>query len=248
MVTPAEADPVSAARRALVTGGAVRVGRAISLALGRAGYAVAVHFHGAGDAAEEVVGELRAMGREAVALRADLSRPEEIRSLFERLRGEAGWAGLGLLVNNAATFPRARPGEVGPEAWDEVFAVNLRAPFFCAVEARRLMADGGCIVNIADVAAFEAWPAYVPYAATQAGLVSITRGLALAWAPEVRVNAVAPGTVLLPEGEEKEAAARRTALGRVGTPEDVADAVLYLAGASFVTGEVVRVDGGGHLR
>ncbi len=235
-------------RRALVTGGAVRVGRVIALALGRAGWDVAVHFHTSDEAAEETVGELREMGRRSVALGANLARPEEIRSLFDRLGREAhGWSELGLLVNNAAVFPRGRPEEVTPEAWDRAFAVNLRAPFFCAVEARRLMAGGASIVNIADVAAFQAWPSHVPYAATKAGLVSLTRGLARAWAPAVRVNAVAPGTVLLPEGEEEDEAAARTALGRVGSPEDVARAVLYLAEAAYVTGEVVRVDGGGHL-
>lgn len=234
-------------RRALVTGGAVRVGRAIALALGRAGWDVAVHFHTSDEAAERTVAELRSTGRQAASLRADLSQPEQIRSLFERLREAHGWSELGLLVNNAAVFPRGRPEEVTPEAWDRAFAVNLRAPFFCAVEARRLMAGGASIVNIADVAAFQAWPSHVPYAATKAGLVSLTRGLARAWAPAVRVNAVAPGTVLLPEGEEEDEAAARTALGRVGSPEDVARAVLYLAEAAYVTGEVVRVDGGGHL-
>lgn len=234
-------------KRALVTGGAVRVGRAITLALGREGWDVAVHYHSSAAEAEEAVAELRDLGRHALAVGADLADREAIRGLFERLRGEAGWAELDLLVNNAAIFPRARAEEVTAEAWDRTFAVNLRGPFFCAVEARKLLRAGGSIVNIADVAAFQAWPAYIAYAASQAALVSLTRGLARAWAPDLRVNAVAPGAVLLPEGESEEAAAARTALERVGSPEDVARAVLYLTEATYVTGEVLIVDGGGHL-
>ncbi len=260
------------APRALVTGGAVRVGRAIALALGRAGYSVALHYHASAEAAESAAAAIRdeavrAGPRDeaedadraepadrtepamALPLQADLSKPEEVRRLFQRI--EDAWGRLDLLVNNAAVFPRARPGEVRVADWDHVFAVNLRAPFLCAREAARLMGEaGGAIVNIADVAAFEAWPAYAPYAASKAGLVSLTRSLARAWAPRVRVNAVAPGAVLLPEGTDQEArraAAGRAALGRVGRPEDVARAVLYLAEAEYVTGDVLRVDGGAHL-
>lgn len=235
--------------RALVTGGAVRVGRSISLALGRAGYAVAVHHHSSDAAAVETADRLRDMGRRVLSLEADLGDPDQLTSLFDRLG--AAWGGIELLVNNAAIFPRGRPEEVDVESWDRVFAINARAPFLCARAAARLMGDGGgSIVNIADVAAFEAWPGHVPYAASKAALVSLTRGLALAWAPRVRVNAVAPGAVLLPEGTtdgERRAAAERAALGRVGNPEDVASAVVFLAGAGYVTGEVLRVDGGEHL-
>jgi len=236
-------------RRALVTGGAVRVGRAIALALGHAGYHVAVHYHGSREAADEVVETIRASGREAHALRADLSDPEAVPGLVEQAAERLG--GLHLLVNSAAIFPRGRPEEVTLESWDRVFALNARAPFLCAREAAARMAEGGSIVNIADVAAFEAWPAYAPYAASKAAIVSLTRSLALAWAPRLRVNAVAPGPVLLPPGsteEERSRAAANTALGRVGSPEDVAGAVLYLDAAEFVTGEIVRVDGGEHLR
>lgn len=235
-------------RRALVTGGAIRVGRAISLALGRAGWDVALHFHSSSGEAESLAAELREAGREVLLLPADLGRPEGVERLFDDLG--ARWERIDLLVNNAAIFPRGRPEEVDVETWDRVFALDVRAPFLCARRAAALMRDGGTIVNIADVAAFEGWPGYVAYAATQAALISLTRSLALAWAPGIRVNAVAPGAVLLPEdatGEERRGAARRSALGRVGRPEDVAGAVLYLAGADYVTGEVIRVDGGSHI-
>lgn len=232
--------------RALVTGGAVRVGRAVALGLARAGWDVGVHYHRSEEAAADAADRIRGLGRSAVAARADLRDVEAIPGLMERVAGELG--GLDLLVNSAAAFPRARPGEVTPGGWDETFALNARAPFFCAVEARRRMGpEGGSVVNVADAAADQAWPAHAPYAATKAALVSLTRSLAAAWAPKIRVNAVAPGAVLLPEDagrEERRHAARRTALGRTGDPRDVARAVLYLAGADFVTGEVLRVDGG----
>ncbi len=238
------------APRALVTGGAIRLGRAISLALGRAGWRVVVHYRSSEAEAREVARTLTAAGPGGAVLQADLSDPAAIEVLFERTRDLFG--GLDLLVNSAAVFPRQDPLEVTPEAWDDVFDVNLRAPFLCARAAARLMgAAGGCIVNLIDTGWDEAWPGYVPYVASKAGLASITRGLARAWAPAIRVNGVAPGPVLLPPGEDsagqRDAAARRTALRRIGSPEDVAGAVLYLAGARYVTGEILRVDGGQHL-
>lgn len=235
-------------KRALVTGGAVRVGRELSLALAHEGWDVAVHYHSSEAEAEATADCIRDMGRTAVALRADLREAERISPLMDRAAD--GLGGLELLVNNAAVFPRARPEQVTAAVWDDVFALNARAPFLCAVEARRHMQTGGSIVNVADVAAFEGWPSYAPYAASKAALVSLTRSLAVAWAPRVRVNAVAPGTVLPREdaGEaESERARRRSLLEASGRPRDVAEAVLYLAGADFVTGEVIRVDGGAHV-
>lgn len=235
--------------RALVTGGAVRVGRAIALGLARAGYDLIVHYHASAGAAEETADALRAAGARAETARADLTRPEEISRPFEA--AEAAFGGLDLLVNNAAIFPRVDPLEATAEDWDRVFALNARAAFLCSQEAGRRM-ERGAIVNIVDTGASQAWPAYVPYVASKAALASVTRGLAAAFAPRIRVNGVAPGPVLLPEGDDgeadREAAGRRTALGRVGSPEDVAQAVVYLAGADYVTGEILRVDGGQHLR
>jgi pteridine reductase len=211
---------------------------------------VVVHFRRSEAQAREVVDLLEDLGSASVALQADLSDPEEISRLIRDAESELG--GLDLLVNSAAVFPRHDPLTVSAEEWDSVFDLNLRAPFLCAREAAKLMKEsGGSIINLADTGADEAWPGYVPYVATKAGLVSITRGLARAFAPSIRVNAVAPGPVLLPSGEDspahRKAAGARTALGRVGTPEDVAEAVLYLAHARYVTGEIIRVDGGQHL-
>jgi pteridine reductase len=137
------------------------------------------------------------------------------------------------------------------EDWDAMFALNLRAPFFLSQAAARVMREGGSIVNIADLAAFETWRGYIPHAITKAGVVQMTRGLAHALAPKIRVNAVAPGPVLLPEGwtqEDADKLVSTTPLGRLGSPEDVAQAVLYLISAEYVTGETIIVDGGRHVR
>ncbi len=236
-------------RRALVTGAGVRVGRVIAETLVRSGYDVAAHFHSSAEGAEAVVEAARAAGGTGIALRADLADPA---AAAELVGGAAeGLGGLDLLVNSAAIFPRGRPEEVTLETWERVFAINVRAPFLCSRAAAERMTENGSIVNIADVAAFEGWATYAPYAATKAAVVSLTRSLALAWAPRIRVNAVAPGPVLLPPGSteaDRRRAVAHTVLGRLGTPGDVAQAVLYLDGAPFVTGEVVRVDGGEHLR
>ena len=237
-------------RRALVTGGAVRVGQAISLALGRAGYRVGVHYRTSQADAAATVRDLKRMGGQPHAFRADLSNPDEITQLFDEVDQRLG--GIDLLVNSAALFPKQEAADVSPEDWDRVFQINARAPFLCAQQAARRMHAGSSIINIADTGADEAWPGYVAYVATKAALVSLKQGLARSWAPYIRVNAVSPGPVLLPDAESSEAelmlAADRTVLGRVGTAEDVAQAVLYLDRAPYVTGEVLRIDGGHHLK
>ncbi|UCC73311.1 MAG: SDR family oxidoreductase [Gemmatimonadota bacterium] len=238
-------------RLALVTGSARRLGRAIATALAEAGCNIALHHHAAPAAALEAVGEIQRLGVDAVAFQADLSDLEEIRRLFAGL--DSAFGRLDILVNNAAIFERAPVLDISPAAWDRVLDLNLRAPFFCSQEAARLMARSGAgsIVNIADVAAFQAWPGYAHYCVSKAGLVMMTRVLARALAPEVRVNAVAPGPVLPPEdlaAAERRQLAEMTALKRLGAPADVARAVLFLVESSYITGETIVVDGGKLLR
>lgn len=235
---------------ALVTGGAHRVGRALALALAGAGMRVAFSYHGAAEEAAEVVRALSAEGRDARAFRADLREP----AVPERLVADvaSAFGQIDLLVNSAAVMLRTPVGEVTTDVWDSMFALNLRAPFFLAQAARPwLERTRGSIVNLADLAAFETWPAYVPHTISKAGVVQLTRALAHALAPSIRVNAVAPGAVLLPEGwseDSREHLVATTPLQRIGSPDDVADAVLYLARAEYVTGEVLVVDGGRHVR
>lgn len=235
---------------ALVTGGARRVGRAIALALAERGADIIVHYNSGAADAESTATAIRGHGVRAQTLHADLADVAMAQALPSR--AHATFGRLDIVINSAAMMLRTPVGEVTPQEWDTMFALNLRAPFFVAQAAAPLLrAQGGVIVNIADLAAYETWPAYVPHAITKAGVVQMTRGLARALAPEIRVNAVAPGAVLLPDAWQDDAATRlagTTPLGRLGSAADVAQAVVYLCEASYVTGEVIIVDGGRHIR
>jgi NAD(P)-dependent dehydrogenase (short-subunit alcohol dehydrogenase family) len=231
---------------ALVTGGAQRVGRALSLGLARAGADVVVHYHTSADEAIDTVAAIEALGRRAVAVRADLGDAEEA----ERpIRAAAELGRLDILVNSASLFERAPVEEITAEQWDRVLAVNLRAPFLLARAAAPLLREhgSGLIVNIADLSAFQAWPSFAHHAVSKAGLVHLTHVLARAFAPRIRVNAIAPGTVLPPadfDGEDYAGGSDRRVLDRAGSPEDVVDALLYLVRADFVTGQTIVADGG----
>jgi pteridine reductase len=239
-----------AGRVALVTGAGHRVGRALAVALGGRGMRVAVHYRGAAAGAAETCRLVEAAGGTAQRFQADLAESDAPAALVNLVAAHFG--SLDVLVNSAAVMERTPVDEVTPAAWDAMFAINLRAPFFAAQAAARAMGErGGAIVNIADLAAFETWPAYVPHGITKAGVVQMTRALARALAPRVRVNAIAPGVVLLPDAWDGGASDRlrsTTPLARHGSPDDVAHAMLYLLEADFVTGETILVDGGRHVR
>lgn len=234
-------------RVALVTGAARRLGRAIAGALADAGASIAIHHHSSPDHAAEAADELRAPGVRAEAFQADLRDTTEIERLFAEV--EAAFGRIDILVNNAARFERRPALEISVEEWDRVLNLNLRAPFFCAQRAARLMqaAGGGKILNIADVGAFQPWPGYAHHSISKAGLVMMTRVLARALAPDIQVNAIAPGPVMPQEDlspEERRELAEMTALKRLGTPDDVAKTVLFLVRSDYITGETVIVDGG----
>jgi pteridine reductase len=237
-------------RVALVTGAARRVGRAIAVALAGRGMRVAVHHHASPDEADEVVRELKAAGGEGWAVRADLRDAAAAEQLVRDTAAHFG--ALDVLVNSAAIMLRTPVDEVTVEQWDEIMALNLRAPFFCARAAAKVMGErGGAIVNIADLAGLEAWPAYVPHGISKAGVIHLTSALARTLAPHIRVNAVAPGAVLLPANwtpADQAHMEKTTPLGRIGSPADVAQAVLYLLEADYVTGDTLIVDGGRHIR
>ena len=250
MPLPPDAEDPLAGRVALVSGAGRRVGRAIALALGARGMQVVVHFNGSREGADETARLLTEAGGQAVVEQADLTSVDAAHDLIDRA---VAWRGtLTTLVNSAAIMLRTPVGETKTSDWDTMFAINVRAPYFLSQRAApALAASHGAIVNIADLAAFESWPAYVPHGMTKAAVVQMTRAMARALAPDVRVNAVAPGVVLLPEGwseEEAEHLRSTTPLRRLGSPEDVAQAVVFLLEAQYVTGEVVRVDGGRHIR
>jgi pteridine reductase len=235
---------------ALVTGGGRRVGRALALALARGGASVAVHYNESGTGAREVVDTIAKEKGRAEMFSADLTLPDAASRLIERVVSKFG--ALDVLVNSAAIMIRTPFGEVTADVWDRIFALNLRAPFFLAqAAAPHLRRSRGAIVNIADLAAFETWPGYIPHGLTKGGVVQMTRSLARVLAPDVRVNGIAPGAVLLPEDFSSEDALHlkeTTPLKREGTPDDVASAMLFLLDADYITGETIIVDGGRHIR
>lgn len=237
-------------RVALVTGGAHRVGRVLVLALARAGADIALHYHGSEEASKRTAEEVASMGRRVVRLRADLEDAGEAAALGGRAVDALGR--LDVLVNNAALFESAAFLDVEVEAWDRVLAVNTRAPFLLLqATARHLAASKGVAVNIADVSGLRPWPAFPHHSVSKAALVHLTKVAARSLAPDVRVNCIVPGTVLPPEDytdEQLRESEERTVLGRTGTPEEVADALLYLIGSEFTTGSVLVVDGGRMLK
>jgi pteridine reductase len=240
-----------AGKTALVTGAGIRVGRAIALTLAASGADVVVHYRSSKLPAEEVAGGIRALGRRAAALPADLSEPEECRRLVREAASALG--PLDLVVHSASNFLRARLEDTGAELWDSAMNVNARAGFLLVREAAPMLkARGGRVVLISDLLALAPVRHYAAHAVSKAAVEGLVRALAIELAPEVLVNGVAPGTVLAPEGttpEEVQTLARRTALKRSGDPEDVARTVLFLcAGPDFLTGQVIRVDGGQSLR
>jgi pteridine reductase len=235
---------------ALVTGAGVRVGRAIALALADAGMNVGVHYAHSSSEADDTVAEIRKRGRKSDSFAASLDRPGEAEKLMDSVVAKMGVPDV--LVNSAAIMQRTPLESVTPADWDATFAINSRAPFFASLAARRHMAErGGAIVNIADLAGLETWPAYIPHGLSKTVVVQMTKALAKTLAPSVRVNAVAPGVILLPEGWEAETGERlrrTTPLKRLGSVNDVVSAVIYLLEADYVTGETIVVDGGRHVR
>lgn len=236
-------------RVALVTGGAHRLGKATALALGQAGVRVVVHYNRSATQAQTTLNELHALGTEAFAIAGNLAIVAEAEHVVDRAVEQ--WGRLDLLVNNAGIWGATPIGTVTEERWDELINTNLRSMFFISQRAApSLRAARGAIVNIADVGVLRPWRNYTPYLVSKGGVVTLTEALARDLAPEVRVNAIAPGPVLLPDNwtnEQAERTIRTIPLHRLGSAEDIAQAVLYLAQAEYVTGVVLPVDGGQRL-
>ena len=250
-MSPEPDAPAAAGRVALVTGAGVRVGRAIAQALGRAGADVVVHYHRSEGPAAEVAAGIRALGRRSVAVGGDLASPEDCRALVRTASREMG--GLDFLVHSAANFHRAALEDTDEVVWDSSLNVNARAGFLLAREAAAtLRSRRGRVVLVSDFLAIRPVPNYLAHAVSKAAAEGLVRALAVELAPEVSVNGVSPGTVLVPDGTSEKLARRwaeETPLRRNGDPEDVADAVVFLCtGPSFVTGQILRVDGGKTLR
>lgn len=237
-------------RVALVTGGARRVGRALSEALGAAGASVVINYNNSAAEADALRRDLEQRGVTAAAIQADVSNKSDLDQLVHQIGSRFGR--LDILVNSASMFESAPFLHITEEMWDRVIAVNLKGPFFLAQAAAPLLTESGAgnIVNIADLSAFQPWPSYAHHSVSKAGLVQLTKVLARALAPAVRVNGIAPGTVLPPDdydGTGGDGTADRRMVPQRGTPADVVRALFYLLESNFVTGQIVVVDGGRSL-
>ena len=233
-------------RVALVTGAAKRLGRAVALRLADEGVELAVHYRRSANEAREVVGEAEKRGRHAASFSAELTSVPAIQKLFDDVAHHFGR--LDILVNSAANFLETKFGETTESRWDSSLDTNLKAPFFCSqAAAPHLERSGrGVIINFSDIGGLLGWREYLPHSISKAGIIMMTRVLAKELAPKVRVNAIAPGTITMP-GDSPELEAdyiRHAPLKRTGRPEEIADAVVYLITAEFVTGQVFVLDGG----
>ena len=242
-------DESLAGKAVLVTGGARRVGAAIARRLHGAGASVLIHYRDSEVDAVKLVGELNAARpKSAAKVKAELLAPIAPRAIVGAALDSFGR--LDVLVNNASTFFPVAVGQIEPSHWEELIGSNLRAPLFISQEAApELAKQSGAIVNIVDIHADRPLKGYPVYSIAKSGLAAMTRSLALELAPKVRVNGVAPGAIAWPEDGQFETAERTrivetTPLGRVGSPEDIAQAVHFLACAPYITGQIVAVDGG----
>lgn len=235
---------------AIVTGGAVRLGKALALALAEHGARVVVHYGSSAGPAQATVRQIQAMGSDALAIQADLSQPGQTGSIVERAATHFGQ--VDILVNSAAIFEPGTWDDTTEANWDNHFAINLKSPFFLsqafAVHVGRERA--GHIVNIADWRGGRPGTGHVAYTLTKAALIAMTKSLAQALAPNIQVNAIAPGMILPPPGQDQaylERWAHKIPAQRVGSREEVARALIFLLRSDFVTGELIFVTGGQHL-
>ena len=234
-----------AGKVALVTGAGKRLGRAVALRLAEEGMGVAVHYRESVDDAVEVVRTIEEMGQKAAAVRADLLSVDEIRQMVLAVGNELGR--LDLLVNCAANFLPGSVISTTEEIWDASLDTNVKAQFFVAqAAAPMLRRSKGAIVNFSDTGGILGWPGFIGHSVAKAGMINLTKSLAKALAPEVRVNAIAPGTITMagdpPEWEQE--FVKLAPLKKSGRPSDIADAVVYLATADFLTGHTLVLDGG----
>lgn len=232
---------------ALITGAALRVGKVTALALAEKGMNIAFTYLSQAEPWPETLAEIEAKGVAALALPLDVRHPEQPRACVEQIITRFGR--IDLLVNNASVWLKAPFLEISPEEWHTALTVNLSGPFLCsqAVAPYMLHQKSGLIINITDLSAFQTWPGYAHHAASKAGLVALTKVMAAELAPHVRVNAIAPGTVLLPDDyneAKRQWAINNSLLKRVGSPQDVAKTILFLAEMDFATGAVYFMDGG----
>ena len=236
-----------AGKTAIVTGGAIRVGKGITLELARAGANVVVNYNSSADAANQTVAEAEALGVQAMAVQASVSDYEQVTAMVDAVVERFGR--IDVLVNNASTFlPDPLPTD-DLSTWHKSIDTLVHGPFYCANRVAPVMlgGDGGVIIGIGDLTAYEPWPAFAGHAVGKGAILSLTRQLALELAPKIRANAVIPGPALRPHNYDDatyQRVADDTLLGRWGTPAEMAHAVRFLIEADYITGETIIVDGG----
>ena len=235
-------------RVALITGGARRIGRAIAVALAGRRAHVAFSYRSSSRDARATAEAIRRLGVDALAVRADVSKADDVRRLIRQV--EQRFGRLDVLVNSAANFERVAFARLSEQSWDRAMDTNLKGPFLCALYASRLMRKhgGGKIINFADWAAVRPYRDYLPYCVSKAGVIGLTKALAKELAPRIQVNAIAPGPILPPPSMSpatRRRIAARVPLRRWGSPKDLVNTVLFLIeGTDFMTGSTVFVDGG----
>jgi len=232
---------------ALITGGAHRLGKAFALTLARMGYDLLLQYHSAEEQAQKTKTEIESLDVKVHLFKADLTQPDQIQKLFSDLDFIIHHSSFILLVNSAAIMPAGNPRELELQDWDSALDLNLRAPFLLAQQAAKRMSTGGLIVNISDIGAQKAWSRYPSYSVSKAGLESLTKLLARALAPNIRVNAIAPGLVLRSDvvtQEQWDKLVQKLPLKRAATLDEITSALEFLIKNEYITGQTIVVDGG----
>ena len=239
-------------KTALVTGAGKNIGKAIALGLAREGASLAINYFSSEKGAEETKAEAEKSGVKAISFEADLSKVNQIQSMVRKVEAELGK--IDILVNNSGIITEAKLDETSEEIWDRTMAVNLKGLFFCS----KIVSEGmrkrksGKIVNISSLGGIKAWPSFMAYCTSKAGVIMLTKCLALSLAPDIQVNSIAPGVISLPSGldeNKKETFLKKIPLKRLGTYDEIVKAVIFLCrDSSYITGQTIVVDGGLELR
>ena len=232
----------------LITGGAVRLGRAITLDLVKNGAKVFCHYNNSEKEALSLMDEVKSFAGNLILIKSDFSKIDQVEKNISEILTKTKC--IDILINNAAVFFKTPLGKVSEDDWDKLFSINLKAPFFISQKVGLLMKDQGFgkIINIGDTSGLNPWPGYLPYSLTKSGIISMTKGLAKALAPEVLVNCINPGPVIIPDYYKEsdiKNAVDKTLIKKTGSADDIVQTVKYLIeGTDYITGSVLNVDGG----